>query len=185
MVFTEYVIYTYQGIIHEVRKKRMPLKIVKMNERFAIEALCWKYDYPYDFYNHVLTTNAIHELLSNHYHIVLGDQDEQIGFFCTGTSAQVPEGHDFGAYPNGFVDVGIGMKPEMTGKGNGYRFFSFILSFVEETCKDKDVRLTVATFNKRAIHLYEKMGFRKQMEFANPQTEFITMVKKNRYGVRG
>lgn len=39
------------------------------------------------------------------------------------------------------------------------------------------VRLTVAAFNQRAIHLYEKFGFVKEMEFAAVSVDFQTMRK--------
>ncbi|WP_249870652.1 GNAT family N-acetyltransferase [Oceanobacillus saliphilus] len=155
----------------------MSLKVVKMNQHAAVEALCWKYEKPYDFYNNILTSNAILELLSNHYYGVQDDYNNLIGFFCTGRSAQVPAGNLLGAYEEDCVDVGIGMKPELTGKGKGYEFFTHILSFVCEKHKDKDIRLTVATFNERAIHLYEKFGFERKRLFHSDDTEFITMIK--------
>ena len=155
----------------------MSLSIKKMNQHYAVDALCWKYQKPYDFYNHILTSDAILELLSNKYYVTLDDCDELIGFFCTGRSAQVPAGDLVGVYKEDCVDIGLGMKPELTGKGKGHEFFSHILTFVEGNHKDKDIRLTVATFNKRAIHLYEKAGFVKQGEFSNDEADFITMKK--------
>ncbi|MFC4024648.1 GNAT family N-acetyltransferase [Oceanobacillus longus] len=157
----------------------MLLQIEKMNQHYAVDALCWKYTKPYDFYNNILTSNAILELLSNKYYVVLDGCDEFIGFFCTGRSAQVPAGDSFHVYNEDCVDIGLGMKPELTGKGKGYEFFSHILHFVEENHNGKDIRLTVATFNKRAIHLYEKVGFVKQMEFSSLEADFITMIKSN------
>jgi len=67
------------------------------------------------------------------------------------------------------------MKPELTGKGYGSEFFSFILNQLQQE-SHSPLRLTVATFNTRAIHLYEKLGFTKVMEFT-ASTEFITMKK--------
>ncbi|WP_067724725.1 GNAT family N-acetyltransferase [Oceanobacillus damuensis] len=155
----------------------MPLKVVSMNQHYAVEALCWKYEKPYDFYNNILTSDAIVELLSNKYYAVLDDYNVLIGFFCTGRSAQVPAGDAMAVYDEDCVDIGIGMKPELTGKGKGYEFFSIILSFVCEKHRDKDIRLTVATFNERAIHLYEKFGFVQKAVFHSDETEFITMIK--------
>lgn len=156
----------------------MSLSIKKMNQHYAVEALCWKYPKPYDIYNNILTTDAILELLSNKYYVILDKNDSLIGFFCTGRSAQVPAGDSVGVYKEECVDIGIGMKPELTGKGKGYDFFSYILTFVKEFHKGKDIRLTVAIFNERAIHLYEKAGFIKQGEFAKDDVDFITMIKR-------
>lgn len=154
----------------------MPLRINKMTEKYAIDVLCWKYERPYDFYNNVLTSNAILELIGSNYYVVLDNHYELIGYFCIGLPAQVPIGDQFHAYEEECMDIGIGMKPELTGKGNGSRFFSAILEFIQETHQGIDLRLTVAAFNKRAIRLYENMGFVKQMHFKNKEdTEFIVM----------
>jgi len=67
------------------------------------------------------------------------------------------------------------MKPNLTGQGLGTAFFSFIVQTVQEE-HHLPLRLTVAQFNKRAIHLYEKLGFVKAIEFSTP-TEFVTMLK--------
>ncbi|WP_337017948.1 GNAT family protein [Oceanobacillus massiliensis] len=156
----------------------MSLRIGKMNQHHAVEALCWKYEEPYDFYNNILTSDAIMELLSNKYYAVFDTYNELVGFFCTGRSAQVPAGDPYGVYKEDCIDIGLGMKPELTGKGKGFEFFSTILRFAEENHKSHDVRLTVATFNTRAIHLYEKLGFIKQMEFSTHEADFITMIKR-------
>ncbi|MFN7249931.1 MAG: GNAT family N-acetyltransferase [Anaerobacillus sp.] len=153
------------------------LLVRDMNEFFAKEILNWKYEFPYDIYN--LTPDSIKELIENDYYCVIDKINEEglVGFFCIGDSAQVPTGSQFGAYPKGFVDIGIGMKPELTGRGNGKDFFSFILNQIQKNAYTP-LRLTVANFNHRAIHLYEKFGFVKTLEFTNGSTGFITMVKR-------
>ncbi|MEK5480489.1 MULTISPECIES: GNAT family N-acetyltransferase [unclassified Viridibacillus] len=152
------------------------LFVGKMNVNFAKEILSWRYEAPYDFYNNDLDTDSLNEMLENPYYSVLDSDGELIGFFCTGQSAQVPSGSMFGAYSEGRVDIGIGMKPGLTGKGYGYTFFSFILNHIQNE-NSLPIRLTVAKFNHRAIHLYEKLGFTKLMEFSNDSTEFIVMNK--------
>ncbi|KOS64749.1 MULTISPECIES: GNAT family N-acetyltransferase [Lysinibacillus] len=153
----------------------MQLFIRGMNEMYAIDILNWKYEAPYDFYNNKFCDESLKELLDNPYYSIVNDQEELVGFFCTGTSAQVPKGHDYGAYIDGCIDVGIGMKPELTGRGYGLEFFSFILNHLQQK-NTSSLRLTVATFNTRAIHLYEKLGFEKVMNIT-ASTEFITMKK--------
>ena len=153
----------------------MSLRIKRMNQHYAVDILCWKYPKPYDFYNNILTADAIIQLLSNKYYVILDENNALIGFFCTGRSAQAPAGDSVGVYNEDCVDIGLGMKPELTGKGKGYDFFSYILTFVEENHQGSDIRLTVATFNERAIHLYEKAGFIKHGSFSNDEADFITM----------
>ncbi|WP_430788050.1 GNAT family N-acetyltransferase [Virgibacillus flavescens] len=150
----------------------------KMTQDFAVETLHWKYEKPYDLYNNELNSEAIEELLSYSYFAIVDQDDELLGYFCTGVSAQVPAGNKVKAYSEDMVDIGIGMKPTLTGKGFGTTFFSFILHDIEQANPNLRMRLTVATFNKRAIRLYEKFGFIKKNKFESDLTEFITMVKE-------
>jgi [ribosomal protein S18]-alanine N-acetyltransferase len=156
----------------------MVLVVKRMTEEYAKQILTWKYEAPYDFYNNEESTESLNELLENSYYAVLNTDETLIGFFCIGSAAQVPFGNTVGAYLEDISDIGIGMNPTLTGKGFGAEFFSFILSYILETYKVNSLRLTVAAFNQRAIHLYTKLGFVKEMEFSRGSIEFITMVKK-------
>lgn len=151
--------------------------VQKMTSRHASDILNWVYDPPYDFYNLAFSNQALQELLGQSYRSVTNQYGELIGFFCTGEPAQVPIGHDFGAYPEGYLDIGIGMKPELTGRGNGFAFLSFILQDLQKQYPDIPFRLTVAAFNERAIKLYTKLGFREVSEFSRESATFIVMVK--------
>ncbi|MES9684693.1 GNAT family N-acetyltransferase, partial [Gottfriedia acidiceleris] len=56
------------------------------------------------------------------------DQDENlIGFYCIGQSAQVPKGNEFDVYEKRMVDIGLGVRPDSTGKGFGSEFFKLFL----------------------------------------------------------
>ncbi|WP_445488791.1 GNAT family N-acetyltransferase [Niallia sp. 03133] len=149
-----------------------------MDKSSAIHILSWKYEYPYDFYNVKAKEESIAEMLENPYFVVRNTNKEIVGFFCIGYASQVPNGYLFGAYKEGLVDIGFGMKPELTGKGGGSSFLAFILHYIEEEYKGMPIRLTVAEFNKRAIRLYEKFGFVKNKEFDNMATRFQTMVRE-------
>ena len=155
----------------------MRLLIRNMNEKFAKQIGNWRYPAPYDFYNIELDQETLKELLENDYYTVLDHDEELVGFFCIGSSAKVPIGAEFGAYSEELIDVGIGMKPELTGQGYGSTFFSCILAYIREQFQDVPLRLTVAKFNTRAIHLYKKLGFVKKTEFQRGSTVFITMVR--------
>lgn len=155
----------------------MHLHIKSMNELIAKEILSWKYDTPYDFYNSVDTEDNRKELLDGYYYAIENEDGELFGYFCIGKSAQVPIGHQVNAYRESCIDMGLGMNPKYVGKGNGFFFCSFILQSIERKYKGVPIRLTVATFNKRAVHLYEKLGFKKKAEFCSDKAQFTTMVR--------
>lgn len=155
----------------------MQLLVRDMTEEYAKQILTWKYEAPYDFYNNEETSESLNVLLENPYYAILNQDDDLLGFFCPGSAAQVPFGSTVGAYNEDMEDIGIGMNPAITGQGLGTPFFTFILSYIQETYQLDSVRLTVAKFNQRAIHLYTKLGFVKKVEFSRDTTEFLTMVK--------
>lgn len=73
------------------------------------------------------------------------------------------------------MDIGLGMRPDLTGQGTGYTFVSSILKFAQSQFKAKLFRLTVAQFNKRAIAVYKKLGFEPVMAFPSGDVEFLIM----------
>ena len=139
------------------------MKLYKMSADVASDILGWTYDELYDFYNNELTPEAVSEMLTDSYFAVLDTGKGLVGFFCVGKSAQVP--NDLYTYSQGFIDIGIGMRPELTGQGFGTSFFTVILSHINKTFENLPKRLTVAKFNHRAIRLYEKFGFSQEVEF--------------------
>ncbi len=156
----------------------MQLMVREMNEEFAKQILNWTYEAPYDFYNNEESPESLKELLDTPYYPVVDENNHLVGFFCIGKSAQVPFGTIVGAYSEEIDDIGIGMNPALTGQGFGADFFSFVMSYIQETFHTNTIRLTVATFNKRAIHLYKKLGFVEKMKFSRESTEFMTMINK-------
>ena len=155
----------------------MKLYSREMTNELAINILDWTYESPYDLYNNEITDDAISELMNEGYVAVEDENVALIGFYCSGHSAQVPAGKELGAYAEEAIDIGVGMHPDLTGKGNGYLFFSFVLSELDILYSTSIYRLTVAKFNKRAIKLYENLGFRKTYEFKTENNDFIIMLK--------
>jgi ribosomal-protein-alanine N-acetyltransferase len=51
------------------------------------------------------------------------------------------------------------MRPDLTGRGLGEEFVHAGLRFARETYSPPAFRLTVAAFIRRAIRVYERVGF--------------------------
>lgn len=83
---------------------------------------------------------------------------------------------------NATFEIGLGMKPILTGKGMGYDFLMAILDFVKSKFTPEKIILSVATFNQRAIKVYKKAGFKEIntfMQDTNGSTyEFLRMEYK-------
>ena len=59
------------------------------------------------------------------------------------------------------VVVGLGLRPYLTGRGLGLRFVEAGIEFAVERFHPQRLRLAVASFNKRAITVYERAGFER------------------------
>ncbi|MWV43271.1 GNAT family N-acetyltransferase [Paenibacillus sp. HJL G12] len=154
-----------------------------MNREDAAEIATWRYPRPYDLYSMDGSEEDITELLNGDYVSAWNHEEMLIGFYCTGISARVPGGYDAGIYNDeSLVDIGLGMKPELTGQGQGTRFMEEGIAYVKYAFPGKGIRLVVATFNKRAVRTYEKAGFKQFGVFSSPvhgeQTEFACMIKR-------
>ena len=81
------------------------------------------------------------------------------GFVCFGAEAQVMGAHDAGLYREDAIDIGLGLRPDLTGLGLGDAFFAACVNHAMRTRSPAALRLTVAEFNTRAIIVYERAGF--------------------------
>jgi ribosomal-protein-alanine N-acetyltransferase len=156
-------------------------RIQPMRKNEATVVSGWKYEHPYSFYNMESNAETIAELLDGSYFSVSNEKSELIGYFCFGPNAQVPGGHVHDLYKDeGALDIGLGMHPDLTGRRLGLRFLNEGLAFARKTYNVEAFRLSVATFNHRAIAVYEKAGFRPVQTFMsktkNDETEFLLMM---------
>lgn len=150
----------------------MDFSIELMKNEYAEQIANWSYDKPYEIYNMGGNKEDINELMNGSYYAVLDNKNLLIGYYCFGESAQVPIGKQYGSYADSeFIDVGLGMRPDLCGKGKGYSFLRKELEFASEKFLNRKFRLTVAGFNERAINLYEKIGFKKVMSFERINVE--------------
>ena len=158
----------------------MELTIKQMNYEEARQISKWTYKEQYSIYSMEESEEYIKELLEGNYFSVLDIKNDLIGYFCFGESAKVPAGNKYGVYDfKDVTDVGLGIKPDLCGKGLGSDFLRTGLEFAKNKLLVKDFRLTVASFNERAIKVYEKLGFKKVSSFERisefGNTEFFVM----------
>ena len=140
----------------------------------------WRYDGPYSVYNG--SPDAVPSLLEPRYlyHSVRDELGELVGYFCFGEDARVSAGRTSGLYDReDALDVGLGMRPDLTGRGLGEEFVRAGLQFAEGNYSPPAFRLTVATFNQRAISVYEQAGFKRVETFGairlNGEREWLLM----------
>ncbi|MRH41838.1 GNAT family N-acetyltransferase [Aquibacillus halophilus] len=152
----------------------MIIRPMKLDQANSISQ--WKYDEPYDLYNPDDSDEGINELLNGDYYVALNG-NEVVGYFCFGSSAQVPGAIMERLYKEDGVDIGLALRPDLTGKGLGKTFIIHGINFAFYTFQSRKLRLSVACFNKRAIKVYQDAGFILASPFTNNNMKFIIMEK--------
>ncbi|WBW96412.1 GNAT family N-acetyltransferase [Oceanirhabdus sp. W0125-5] len=159
----------------------MELNIKQMNYDEAKEISKWIYEEAYSIYSMDQSDECINELLNGNYFSVSDRENNLVGYYCFGEAAQVPAGNQFGVYDSKeYIDIGLGIKPDLCGQGLGVNFLSSGLDFARNKLSAKGFRLTVAAFNQRAIKVYERADFKKVNSFEriseSGKIEFWVMV---------
>ena len=162
--------------IFEKEGCHIDLVIKPMDRPAALIAAAWEYPEPYHVYNMGLDESSLKEMLGGTFYAVYSSK-ELTGYFCFGASARIPWAEEEGLYPQGYVDIGLAMRPDLTGMGLGQAFFQHGLDLAG-TEYPGPLRLTVACFNHRARKIYQRAGFFNTGAFTVPGgMDFIIMVQ--------
>ena len=143
------------------------MKIVRFTDAHADDVLEWRYDPPYDFYDAATDPDEI-DLLTNPAR-------------RTGLRAVVDERGLLGYFNfvrrDDEVHVGLGLRPELTGRGLGRTFVDSGLTYARDRWGPARFRLWVAAFNVRAIRVYERQGFERVRSYCRvgDRVEFLEM----------
>ncbi|KAB2454921.1 GNAT family N-acetyltransferase [Bacillus sp. CH126_4D] len=111
----------------------------------------WHYEGEYSFYDIEADEEDLAEFLHDEsrgdHTFSVNEDGILIGFF---TVYKISDGT---------VDIGLGMKPDITGNGFGLQFVNAGLAFSKGKYGCNYITLSVATFNERAIKVYKRAGF--------------------------
>lgn len=154
------------------------LRIVPMDVAAARVAVCWRYPPPYDIYNvgdEPVAAAVFLGSAGSGYYQLRDAAGELVAFCCFGEEARVPGGD----YTVPALDIGLGVRPDLTGRGEGMRYLGAVIEFSVAQFAPELLRLTVAAFNRRAIRLYERAGFQPVSSFHTilAGLEFIVMTR--------
>lgn len=127
------------------------------------EFVTWRYDSPYDVYDITMDPGeAVGYFLGPEIHChAFIDGDEVVGYCTFGHDAQVPGGD----YQSDGLDIGLGVKPSRTGAGGGHRFVAAVVEYGVATFDPRQLRVTIAAGNRRALRVWSSAGFTEVSRF--------------------
>ncbi|MEN8182815.1 MAG: GNAT family N-acetyltransferase [Myxococcota bacterium] len=133
-------------------------------EQNVREFAAWHYDPPYDVYDIDMTPDdAVAYFLEPGINChSLFDGNTMAGYCTFGHDAQVPGGN----YDTEGIDIGLGVKPELTGAGKGNRFVEAVVAHALVTFDPAQLRVTIAAGNTRALRVWSDAGFSETSRFA-------------------
>jgi ribosomal-protein-alanine N-acetyltransferase len=152
-----------------------------MTEDDAAAISTWRYPPPYDFYDPGADEDDLNELLDPvrreaEYSTAVDDSGDIIGF------AQLTRDGDS-------VEIGLGLRPDLTGRGLGGDFVKAVLQLARDRHAPRRITLAVAEFNHRAITVYERAGFvavRRYRHHTNGREwDFLAMELREGSGTAG
>jgi len=100
--------------------------------------------------------------LENAFYAILNLEEELEGYCSFGSDGQVPGGN----YRIEALDIGMGIRPDLTGQGYGEQYAQAVVQYGVERYGAQKLRVTIAKFNQRAQRVWEKLGFEQIAEFA-------------------
>jgi [ribosomal protein S18]-alanine N-acetyltransferase len=141
------------------------LTFVPLTAHHVSQILTWRYPPPYDLYNMGKGTADPLELIEAidyfsqvqyHFEAVLRQPAAELVAFCSfGSDGQVAGGD----YSAAAVDIGMGVRPNLTGRGLGGMFAGVAIDYAHKMFDSTQLRVTIAEFNRRAQKVWQRHGF--------------------------
>ncbi len=136
-----------------------------MDESSARAILTWRYDTPYNIYDpdSGKSADSLSYFLNpqRNFYSISDEYGDLIAYCSFGTDGQVPGGD----YSADALDIGVGVRPDLTGQGCGLKIVNTVLEFARGTFAPAAFRVTVAEFNTRALWVWGSAGFRAVQTF--------------------
>ncbi len=154
----------------------MSIEFHPLEKQHAVKILSWRYAQPYDNYSfNRQTYDADLSYLvepNNHFFAIVNPCEALEGFCSFGADGRVSGGD----YRIPCLDIGMGIRPDLTGQGNGRRYAQAIATYGTTRYEAKRLRVTIAEFNRRARRVWESLGFEATEKFLKTNSEMAFVI---------
>lgn len=129
---------------------RFSVRDMTPGDAHAIAA--WRYEAPYDVYDWGEDPEDLAELLDP-------DAWPDVWFAVDDDATGELVGFGELTHRGGLVELGLGLRPDLTGQGLGAPFTEALMAFARERWTPAGFALDVLPWNERAMRAYEHVGF--------------------------
>jgi [ribosomal protein S18]-alanine N-acetyltransferase len=149
----------------------MVFSVRRMTQADAEAVATWRYAGEYAFYDWTAEPDDLALLLDpgrrrDAFHVADGEDGRLAGFFQIESRS-------------GSVELGLGLRPDLCGRGLGEGFTRLGLDLIRRVHGPVRITLAVAAFNARAVAVYERCGFvetgRHMRHTGGDDWEFVDM----------
>lgn len=140
------------------------LLVRPMTEQDAGRVAAWRYRDRWSVYDLRSSADILDEL---HLYWAVVDPAAEIlvGFVCVEAAARVP-GLDTDSQ---FIDVGVGMHPDLVGQDSGSAFGATVLDHVAHRYPGRPLRSVIQAWNERSLRFAARLGFTDVGELVDPK----------------
>jgi RimJ/RimL family protein N-acetyltransferase len=162
-------------------QKMAPITLSPINENQIRQYVSWQYDPPYDIYSEdpANADDIVAYYLDPQYqaHALIDKDGRLIGICSFGLDGRVPGGR----YLHDALDIGLAIRPDLTGQGNGHTYIQAIIDFAWQQYHPPALRVTIAEFNRRAQRVWQKAGFVQVERFGrlSDSMSFLVLILHN------
>ncbi|UKS25689.1 GNAT family N-acetyltransferase [Paenibacillus sp. HWE-109] len=137
-------------------KSSLPWHIVPLTDAYCEELCTWQYSAPYEIYNWPAWDTMLQEqtefadlqIRAEQYRGVVNERAQLVGFVQF--------------FPIiGVTRLGLGLRPDLCGRGDGLgtRFVQLLIKEALNKAPQQEIDLEVLVWNERAIQTYQRAGF--------------------------
>lgn len=143
----------------------LKLSFTPLTPEDAAIVTAWHYPPPYDVYNEPEdSTYTSAEYMCDpaiRAYSLFDSEHGLVAYATFSADGQVPGGD----YSEDALDMGMMVRPDLTGRGLGHQFVNAVIAFAIESFEPTKLRVTIAKFNIRAQKVWRKAGFVRQERF--------------------
>lgn len=128
----------------------LPFSVRPLRPEDAMDIASWRYPGPWSVYDPDRPPREDEGVWA-----VVDDADRLVGFACLGAEARVPGLRE----EPGVLDVSIGMRPELTGRGLGAELGRTVVAHARRVAPGHRLRCAVPAWNERSLRVARASGF--------------------------